>query len=139
MVFYNSLCFLLIFHFCKKTLWIKILSIYHLNTREKWFIFSKAKMLICILDCHNVELNTGTLPDLRWSSFRQQLTVGSQYLSSQGISSKMWQGSWICLSSDKTYITTVLLLLFSTITTTLYYLIIYSNKRANLESKSDLQ
>ena len=65
---------------------------YHLNTKEKWLIFSKAKMLIRILDCYNVELNTGTLPDLRWSSFRQKLTVGSQYLSSQGISHKMWQG-----------------------------------------------
>ena len=40
----------------------------------------------------NIEFNTGTLPDLRWSSFRQQLTVRSQGIS-QGISSKMWQGS----------------------------------------------
>ena len=57
-----------------------------------YFLESK-KGLICILDCYNVELNTGTLPDLRWSCFRQQLIVGSQYLSLQSISSEMWQGS----------------------------------------------
>ena len=28
--------------------------------------------------------------DLRWTSFKQQLPIGRQYLSS-----KMWQGSWI--------------------------------------------
>ena len=40
----------------------------------------KQKCLICILNCSNSELNTRTLPELRWSSFRQWLSVGSQYL-----------------------------------------------------------
>ena len=65
-----------------------------------------------ILDCYNVELNTGTLPDLRWSSFRTDLSVGSQYLSSQGISSDRMRGCQCdrvsVSASDKTYITTVL-------------------------------
>ena len=40
---------------------------------------------IYILDCYNVKLNTGTLPDdVRWSSFRPELSVGSKYLSSRG-------------------------------------------------------
>ena len=31
--------------------------------------FLKSKNVwICILDCYNVELNTGTLPDLGWPS-----------------------------------------------------------------------
>ena len=41
------------------------------------------------MDSYKSELNTGILPDLRWSPFRQQLTVGSQYLLFQGISSEM--------------------------------------------------
>ena len=35
---------------------------------------------IFILNCYNVELNTGTLADVRWSFSRQHLTVGSQYI-----------------------------------------------------------
>ena len=52
------------------------------------FLESK-KHFICILDYYNGERNSGTLQDLRWSSFRQQLTVGSQYLSLEGTSSEM--------------------------------------------------
>ena len=36
----------------------------------------KQKCLIRILDCYNVKLNTGALPDLKWSFLRQQLTIG---------------------------------------------------------------
>ena len=70
----------------KQAFKFKSFSIYHLNTKEKWFIFSKARR---ILDCYNVKLNTGTLPDLRWCSFGQQLTFGSKYLLPPDISSKM--------------------------------------------------
>ena len=42
-----------------------------------------------MLDWYDVELNAGTLPDPRQSSFRQEVTVGNQYLSPRGISSKM--------------------------------------------------
>lgn len=65
----------------KQTFKFKCFSIYRLNAKEKWVIFSKAKKcLICIFDCYNLKPNTETLPDLRWSSFRRQLTVGSKYL-----------------------------------------------------------
>ena len=69
---------------------------------------------------YNGELNTGILPDLRWSPFRQQLTVGSQYLLLQGILSEMTGFPNLSL------VRLILLLC----------LIIYSN---NLESKADLQ
>ena len=42
-----------------------------------------------MLDCYNFELIAGTLVDLKWSPFRQQLIAGSQYLSSQGIWAEM--------------------------------------------------
>ena len=45
--------------------------------KKKGSFSEKQKCLIRILDCYNVKLNTGTLPDLRWSSFRQQLPIGS--------------------------------------------------------------
>ena len=78
----------------KKTFKFKCFSIYRLNAKEKWVIFSKVKKcLIGIFDCYNLKPNTETLPDLRWSSFRRQLTVGSQYLSPQLVSTEMWQGS----------------------------------------------
>ena len=42
--------------------------------------YQNQKRLVCTLDCYNVEFNRDTLTDLQWSSFRQQVTVGSQFL-----------------------------------------------------------
>ena len=56
----------------KKAFKFKSSSTYHLNTKD-CNIFSKAKSF----DIYIGLLYTETLPDLRWSSFRQQVTVGS--------------------------------------------------------------
>ena len=59
-------------------------------TPKKNISFSRmGECLIFILGCYNAELNTGTLPDLRQSSFRKQFTVRSQYLLPQDISPAM--------------------------------------------------
>ena len=59
---------------------VKSFSIYQLD-KKVWYIYiytyiyKYIYIYICTLDCYYIELNTGTLPRLWWSSFSQQLTV----------------------------------------------------------------